>query len=67
MFYEAVIGGLVGLATYMYLHYLNKSKQRKQIEQVGKYFHFLQIYFRFKILRLLFRYDILFDPETHFH
>ncbi|XP_063685050.1 uncharacterized protein LOC134819187 [Bolinopsis microptera] len=33
MFYEAVIGGLVGLATYMYLHYLNKSKQRQQIEQ----------------------------------
>ena len=34
MFYEVIIGGLVGLATYMYLHYLNKNKQQKQLQQV---------------------------------
>lgn len=33
MWYEVVIGGLVGLATYMYLHYLNKNKQREQIKK----------------------------------
>ena len=35
MWYEVLIGGLVGLATYMYLHYLTVSKTRQQLQRVG--------------------------------
>ena len=35
MWYEVLIGGLVGLATYMYLHYLAVSKTRQQLQRVG--------------------------------
>ncbi|XP_063685510.1 uncharacterized protein LOC134819485 [Bolinopsis microptera] len=33
MIFEILIGGLVGLATYTYLHYLNKSKKIKKLQQ----------------------------------
>lgn len=35
MFYEVIIGGLVGVATYMYLHYLQKSKAARELATVS--------------------------------
>ena len=34
MWYEMLAGGLVGLATYFYLHYLQKKKIQEQLDEV---------------------------------